>query len=75
MTAMLLCNPAPLNWVLKFMPPRGEGWETERQLGGRVVGGIAAEVHLDPNPVEQQLLEDRDGKFQGCGSNWTGGRN
>lgn len=40
------------------------------------MGGIVAEVLLDPNPVEQQqLLEDQDGKFQGCGSNWTGGRN
>lgn len=53
------------------MPPQGEGWETERVIGGRV-GGIVAEVLSDPNPVEQQLFEDQDGKFQGCGSNWTG---
>lgn len=53
------------------MPPQGEGWETERVQGGKV-GGIVAEILLDPNPVEQQLFEDQDGKFQGCGSNWTG---
>lgn len=53
------------------MPPQGEGWEAEREIGGRV-GGIVAEALLAPNPVEQQLLEDQDGKFQSCDSNWTG---
>lgn len=52
------------------MPPQGEGWETERVIGGRV-GGIVAEVLSDPNPVEQQLFEDQDGKFQGCELNWA----